>query len=182
MDNLETVNFRKKSQELYENYTLWVNRVKEQRQKYDAEYRRNFEEIPPAQDSTKHILNVLTDECIQKVLCHLDSYRDFFNAAETCTRFQNNAKICFPSKFSSFAITVTNKPDGHILPFHCVPKYLSIFGHLINFILWSNRRAVRALDDKYFQMMQNLAEEACLNLKFLMNMNWNLTRQHHFMF
>lgn len=45
----------------------------------------------PAQDSLKHLLNILNDDCIQEILRKLTNASDFLNAAKTCQRFQVNA-------------------------------------------------------------------------------------------
>lgn len=154
MTNLRKNHFLKKLKDLRENYWIWVNKIEEEHKKGEEKRKRSFGETPPAQDSSKHILNILTDECIQKILSHFECPLDFFNAAETCTRFQNNAKICFPSEFNSFAITIEeDEEESGVFPLHSVPKYLATFGYLINYILWSNRIEIRALDDGFFRII-----------------------------
>lgn len=95
----------------------------------------NFE-VPPAQDSPKHILNALNDDCIQAIFQRLVNVNDFLSAAETCIRFEENAKLSFRSKyevirigrmnsnFESYKIKYTVAEDR-------VENFLSIFGHLM---------------------------------------------------
>lgn len=89
----------------------------------------------PAQDSPRHILNMLNDHCIQEIIRRLDRLEDFLSVAETCTRFQSNAQNCFKLKFKKIIIggnvnTVKNLPTPRI------QSGLSIFGHLIEQLFW----------------------------------------------
>ncbi|XP_055303529.1 uncharacterized protein LOC129569102 isoform X1 [Sitodiplosis mosellana] len=93
-------------------------------------------EIPPAQDSPKHILNILNDDCIQSVLRRLDNIRDFLSAAETCVRFQENAKLVFRTQYKTARIRQFYNYGFRKL--YCshdvivrIHSFLSIFGHLI---------------------------------------------------
>lgn len=89
---------------------------------------------PPAQDSAHHILNALTDECIQRILTHLiGDIRHFLSAAEVCKKFQENAKACFPSIYNDFFMS---HGQDHHLPQYRVKSFLSIFGHLLHSVSW----------------------------------------------
>lgn len=55
-------------------------------------------DVPPEENSPKNIMNILNDDCLQAILLKIDKVQDFHSAAEVCTRFQENAKICFPFK------------------------------------------------------------------------------------
>lgn len=87
----------------------------------------------PVQDSPKHILNALNDDCIQEILRKLTDASDFLSATETCQQFQMNALQCYPSKFKNLSLSVENKStDWHTgLVMSLASNYLKIFGHLI---------------------------------------------------
>lgn len=96
---------------------------------------------PPSQDSPNHILNALNDFCIQIIFKYLDNVRDLLSIAETCTRFQENAKECYPKQFKAIRITKLLSIFGVPIDLHTtdVPpdrleSFLSRFGHLIQFI------------------------------------------------
>lgn len=90
-------------------------------------------EIPPAQDSPKHILIVLNDDCVQSIFRRLDNVCDFLSAAETCVRFQENAKLVFRTQYKSIHI---GKSEWHsdtlnIVTLNRLQSLLCIFGPLI---------------------------------------------------
>lgn len=87
----------------------------------------------PAQDSPKHILNALNNDCIQEILRKLTDPSDFLSAAETCRGFQANALECFPRNFEELSLSLGNKSVGcyTALPLEHAPNFLNIFGHLI---------------------------------------------------
>lgn len=89
----------------------------------------------PSEHLPQHILTILTDECIQHILCFLiGNIRDFLSAAEVCKRFQENAKKCFPSIYQDFCIV---RPFwNYHLPLNDVIRFLKIFGYLIRSIKW----------------------------------------------
>lgn len=58
-------------------------------------------QLPPAQDSPKHILNLLNDNCLYELFRELDHLADFDSAARVCTQFNNVAKLVFPLKIRS---------------------------------------------------------------------------------
>lgn len=93
-------------------------------------------EDPPDQDSPKHILNILNDDCLQEIFRRLKQMRDFLSAAKVCTRFQENAIECFPSTFKSLRIDDANDAPTS-LPLEYLSDFLSIFGHFIQKIEWS---------------------------------------------
>lgn len=49
-------------------------------------------------------MDALDNYCIQAILSRLVTRKDWLNAAETCTRFQANARMCFPSELSQISI------------------------------------------------------------------------------
>lgn len=96
----------------------------------------------PSQDSPKHILNILNDDCIQSILHQITYPQDFLCAAETCTRFQANAKECFRSKYKRIGIA-PNSPDLRIkhnntfyIPYEHVNRFLRIFANFIDSIIF----------------------------------------------
>lgn len=64
--------------------------------------------ILPDQNSPQHILNSLDDFCIQTIFRNLTDLSDFVNASEACTRFQENAKQCFPLMFKTIDMADTS--------------------------------------------------------------------------
>lgn len=92
-------------------------------------------DIPPKQDSPKHIFNVLDDDCIVEILQRLDC-ADLLSVAQVCTQFQECAKDSFGLKLKCLEITYLN--------YECwTPNVFSIFGHLIhsiNLIATGDRR------------------------------------------
>lgn len=100
--------------------------------------------MPPAQDSPKHILNILNDYCIQVIFLKLGNILDFFNAAKVCTRFQMNAKtVCFPFKdilFDYEGLKWTDDNEGkYPISTQCVEEFFSIFGQFIKSIKYVHR-------------------------------------------
>lgn len=71
------------------------------------------DEIPPAQDSPKHILNALDDYCIQSIFSRLD-FIDLYNAAETCTRFRANVLLTFRT-LRQCDLIINYNYNGHLI-------------------------------------------------------------------
>lgn len=104
---------------------------------------------PPEQESPKHIINALNNDCIQEILRRLKNITDFLSAAEVCTLFQENARQCFPSIYNVFYSTWFEMFDGRfpdtcklsmtrVLPVNRVQSFLSIFGDFIEKIAWGH--------------------------------------------
>lgn len=106
----------------------------------------NSMETAPLQDSPKNILNILNDDCIQAILVRIEYLRDFLSVAETCRRFQRNAKECFRSIYGfgnilflgEFSNNLRNINHTSAMPFNRVHIFLNIFGHLITEIWLSH--------------------------------------------
>lgn len=102
-------------------------------------------ETAPSQDPPKHILNILNDDCIQAILRRITNLQDFLSAAETCKRFQSNAKVCFRTKYGLGDISFLGNclDDLRIMksaiPLDRVHNFLNIFGHLITNIYLHHR-------------------------------------------
>lgn len=90
-------------------------------------------ETPAALDSPKHILNALNDDCIQSIFRQMDNVRDFLSAAETCVRFQENAKLTFRTRYKKIRVGELHKhgDNSNILTLNRLQSLLSIFGPLI---------------------------------------------------
>lgn len=71
-------------------------------------------DTPPAQDSPNHILNALSDYCIQLILRRLDDKEDFWSVAEVCKRFRANAISCYPTEFRCITISADFPEEGAI--------------------------------------------------------------------
>lgn len=101
-----------------------------------AEKAANDINIPPAQDSLKNIVNILNDDCLQLILLKLDKVWDFWRAAEVCTRFQENAKICFPFKEMIFFYSgeCFVKSKNNYIHFNQAENFLKLFSHKIKSI------------------------------------------------
>lgn len=91
---------------------------------------RNFRPVspfitePPPQNSPNHILDALSDKCIQRILSYLiRDIRDFYSAAKVCRKFQDNAKECYPSIYTDFHLGLD---AVHHLSLKHVKKFLSI--------------------------------------------------------
>lgn len=111
----------------------------------------------PAQDSPKHILNALNDDCIQEILRKLANATDFLSAAETCQQFQNNALQCYPPEFENLPFSSENKSNN--LPMGLASNYLQIFGHLI-----SELKPVNDFDETILNMIANCCGETLSEL------------------
>lgn len=117
---------------------------------------------PPALDSPKHILNILNNDCVQEILRQLKSIRDYLNAAEICTRFQENTIECFPFGFRS--IRINDADEGpQTLPLERVSSFLSIFGHLVHSLRWEFTFD-RNQDDKILNMISKYCGKNLLEL------------------
>lgn len=103
----------------------------------------------PAQDSPKHILNVLNDKCIQAIFSQLISnLHDFLNASLVCTRFQENAEIFYSdSGNEKLSISFPYWPSPHpgCLYFDRAHSFLHLFGPYIESIFLNYSR-----DEKYY--------------------------------
>lgn len=109
--------------------------------------------VPPPQDSPKNIINILNNDCLQAILLEIKDVHDFYRAAKVCTRFQNNAKECFP--FKKLRIAYTLEPRGRIhdiVLFDDADAFLSVFGSEIKFLecdfLHHNPNYVHYYDNK----------------------------------
>lgn len=89
---------------------------------------------PPSEDSPKNIVNILNDDCIQKILLNLDDIVDFLRAAEVCSKFQDNAKMCFPFKTLEFIRNSKKRYKPNELTLKYAKRFLSIFGPLVKSI------------------------------------------------
>lgn len=97
-------------------------------------------EIVPTQNSPKHILVTLNDDCIQEVLRRVTNIRDFLSAATACKRFQENAKTCMAGQhFKQLIIGETNK-NGSAFSIDQSHSVLRKFGHLIDSVIWCGYR------------------------------------------
>lgn len=123
---------------------------------------------PPPQDSPNHILNALNDKLLQRVLSYLiGDIRDFFNAAEVCKKFQENAKLCYPSIYKDFCM---GRDQEDHLPLSRVENFLNIFGHLINSIEWGENQK----NSSESEIFNAIADFCGNNLRRLRISNHNL--------
>lgn len=97
-------------------------------------FKRIYINVPPSKDSSKNIVNILNDDCLQKIFSYLDDIVDFLHVAEVCTRFQDNAKLCFPFKHIKLINCDKWPYQEHELSFRYLKRFLSIFGALIKTI------------------------------------------------
>lgn len=128
-------------------YSIYCTRCRSEMEGMDLD-------TPPAQDSPKHILNALNDFCIQNIFQRFTNLSDFLNASEVCTRFQNNAKSCFP--FSTFKeVCLFDGTKDYLTGLYGYDKILSSkqqqillkhFGDSIHAIRCGTNRSFRAQD------------------------------------
>lgn len=112
---------------------------------------------PPDQLSPKHILNALNNDCIQEIFRRLHNIEDFVNMAEVCVRFQDNSRKCFPPIYKVFYSTHADNFDDHpdklnknlVLPLNRVQSFLSIFGDLIEKIVWRHEIEIYCREQPY---------------------------------
>ncbi|XP_031641226.1 uncharacterized protein LOC116352634 [Contarinia nasturtii] len=86
------------------------------------------EQLIPAYDSPKNILNILNDHCIQEIFTHLSVRFHFLNVAEVCKKFQENVIKCFPEHLKKTEFYSSNFRGMHP---NRTSSFLRIFGHLI---------------------------------------------------
>lgn len=97
-------------------------------------------EIVPTQNSPKHILVSLNDDCIQEVFRRVRNIRDFLSVATACKRFQENAKTCMAGQhFKKLIIGETNV-NGSAFSIDQSHSVLRKFGHLIDSVIWCGYR------------------------------------------
>lgn len=113
---------------------------------------------PPDQWSHKHILNALNNFCIQEIFRRLQNIGDFVSVAEVCIRFQDNARKCFPPIYKVFYFD--NHPSESnkdlVLPLNRVQSFLTIFGDLIETIVWGDIQEIVCLKPPYERDNRNL--------------------------
>lgn len=114
--------------------------------------------IPAEQDSPKHILNALNNFCIRKIFSQIEDVRDYLSAAETCTRFQANAKECFPSTFKTVAFCDDDAFARNKISFGRAKSFLNIFGHSIKSLTF-----VRSKDQINYNEIFNAIADSCGN-------------------
>lgn len=118
---------------------------------------------PPSKDSPRHILELLSNDCIQLIFRKLNSIHDILNVAETCTRFQQNAIECFryncidihDETTINSSISITCKKYDIVEKF-TVEKLSSLFtnfGHLIQSLKFEHIKAKR--NNEIIQMIAN---------------------------
>lgn len=79
-------------------------------------------ELPPAQDSPQHILNMLNDDCIEHILHSLKNAKDYLSAAQTCVRFQYASKMAAPAYITNLELDKVSS----------LREYLRVFQNQIN--------------------------------------------------
>lgn len=125
-----------------------------------SEGEENPRNQPPAQDSPKHILNLLNDDCIQTIFGELTNLQDFLSVAETCTRFQSNAKRCFRVLFNKVYIDESSDTRFSITVSK-LPSFLDIFGKSVTSIGWLCYKDRISSDDDVLKMIA----KHCVSLK-----------------
>lgn len=126
-----------------------------------------IEDIPPAQESPKHILNILCDDCIQAVLLKLDNIVDFFNAALVCTRFQENAQMCFPYKvidYDPFDYYRFSKCNIYGISFRYADIFFNLFGRFVRSIYFGEGLQ-HSIVHEYLNLCQKYCGKTLTKLK-----------------
>lgn len=129
-------------------------------------------DVPPAQDSPKHILNVLNNDCIGEILRRLPTLKDFVIASEVCIRFRDSAQASFPPKHKD--VDINRRPlNSNYQSTERVPALLINFGHLIQSIDWKPS-SDRHLNNQLFEMMGKYCGKTLKTLIITLNIvNFN---------
>lgn len=125
----------------------------------------------PAQDSPKNIVNALNDHCLCEIFRKTDHLADFDSIANVCKRFNQIAKLLFPSKFHSRWIGLDDLVfnDG-TSPFERITltqfeKFLSNFG---SFIVFFKFRSFYLEEIPNFEKLAfNMISTYCKNIRGL---------------
>lgn len=123
-------------------------------------------DAPPAtQDSPKHILNVLVNDCIVEIFRRFRDINDLLSASEVCQRFQQSAIICFQSRFKGrikICPNVGRFPFSDELSFARAPIFLDIFGSYLQ-----DLHIETGLDEWDDELFKLIAKTAGKSLKLL---------------
>lgn len=143
-------------------------------------------DAPPAQDSSKHILNALDTDCIEEILRKISNINDFLRAAQVCQQFQQSAKAVFHSNFRAkfrrphFPNIISRatiqlrtirilkrewySPYDFNLPVDCAEEFLRIFGSQLQYL-----RICSTLnqehDDNLFKLIAKFAGKSLKGLE-----------------
>lgn len=117
-----------------------------------------------AQEFPHHILNALNDDCIQEILRRLSNVCDFTNAANTCKKFQENAKKCFNGRFKTITLDTTS---DDFQP-HQFTKTLETFGKMIESIDWKMKHSLGSkLENELFDDITHYCGTTLTELKMI---------------
>lgn len=121
--------------------------------------------VPPPQNSPKNIINILNNDCLQAILLKIENVNDFYKAAKVCTRFQNNAKICFP--FKKLRIACTLEPQemiDNIILHEDAENFLSIFATKIECLhITLTHKISNSNDDHFHDNVIDMIAKYCGN-------------------
>lgn len=121
--------------------------------------------IPPAQDSPKHILNMLDDDCICEILRRVKNIEDYLSMAEVCQRFQQCAKSCFRLNYDlnktennipqlnkkgiKLNLMATKKSCDDRVPLKRAKIFLNIFGSMVEALSFKSTLNRKRDDDLF---------------------------------
>lgn len=148
-------------------------------------------DAPPAQDSSKHILNALDTDCIEEILRKISNINDFLRAAQVCQQFQQSAKAVFHSKFQRntrqpwfqsilsraqvqlLTIRIVKREQcltDNDLPVDCVEEFLCIFGSQLNYLsIYTTLN--RENDDNLLKLIAKFAGKSLKGLQLNSSVN-----------
>lgn len=152
-----------------------------------------WEDETPAQNSPKHILNVLNDNCIQEIFQKLKNRREFLNMANVCRRFRYVAQTWLSHKtfqidekhltFSIYASKIATgqpiKSEDQLHDFMTdLYTYLSIFGQFIRTIKWmSVNRCTKKGHSQIFEMITRFCAKTLIHLEIIGRVKINITSE-----
>lgn len=119
--------------------------------------------------STSSAEDVLNDDCIQEIFRRIKTIPVYLSAALTCSRFQQNAKVCFPFKSVSVDFSgpiviggaqipdyFSRRTESSVpVPLDLLESFLSVFGPVIKSIHLRQSRDIREYtkNDTIFNMI-----------------------------
>lgn len=105
---------------------------------------------PPKQDSSKHILNVLNDDCLREIFKKLH-FSTLASVVSVCVRFHRVAKEAFSSKYKSKKIHIYDLAWNRRPTISQVNNFLSEFGSSISSVSLKARALGRYASYKKYE-------------------------------
>lgn len=129
-------------------------------EKYSSFFDIDWSLIPPVQESTRHMLNSLPDECLLDIFKFLE-VEDLITAADTCSKFRNIAKDIFSKKFSNVTESTIDEMDARTLArfFRNFGSCMTSFQLNCQKMLFGTQARYLELFCRYFAVSESSLEE-----------------------